>query len=160
MKTKLISFICALAFATAGMAQSTSVAAYTTNTLECLGTELDGSQTIRVSGIGRTRANSREQCRKNAVWAVIFKGVTGGIGNCNMRPLINEPNAEEKYEDYFNAFFTDKGEYLNYCSMEDNKKFSQKKAKAKTHANYTYTVRVLRPKLRQKLIEDGVLKTK
>ena len=35
MKTKLISFFCALTFATVGMAQSTSVAAYTTNTLEC-----------------------------------------------------------------------------------------------------------------------------
>lgn len=157
---KLILFLITLIVPVVGMAQKTSVYAYTTNTLECLGTELDGSQTIRVSGIGRTRADSREQCRKNAVWAVIFKGVSGGIGNCNMRPLINEPNAEEKYEDYFNVFFTDKGEYLKYCSMADNKKFSQKKAKSKTHANYTYTVRVLRSQLRQKLIEDGVLKTK
>lgn len=160
MKTKLICFFVTLVVPIVGMAQKTSVYAYTTNTLECLGTELDGSQTIRVSGIGRTRADSREQCRKNAVWAVIFKGVSGGIGNCNMRPLINEPNAEEKYEDYFNVFFTDEGEYLKYCSMADNKKYSQKKAKSKTHANYTYTVRVLRSQLRQRLIEDGVLKTK
>lgn len=160
MKKKLILFLCALTSVTVSIAQKTSVYAYTNNTLECLGTDLDGSQTIRVSGIGRTRADSREQCRKNAVWAVIFNGVTGGIGNCNMRPLINEPNAEEKYEDYFNIFFTDNGEYLKYCSMQDNKKFSQKKAKAKTHANYTYTVRVFRSQLRQRLIEDGVLKTK
>lgn len=158
MKKKLILFLLAVTSVTTGMAQKTSVYAYTNNTLECLGTDLDGSQTIRVSGIGRTRAASREQCRKNAVWAVIFKGVTGGIGNCNLRPLINEPNAAEKYEEYFNIFFTDNGEYLKYCSMEDNKKYSQKKAKAKTHANYTYTVRVLRPELRQRLIDDGVLK--
>ena len=75
MKKKLILFLLAVTSVTTGMAQKTSVYAYTNNTLECLGTDLDGSQTIRVSGIGRTRAASREQCRKNAVWAVIFKGV-------------------------------------------------------------------------------------
>ncbi len=159
MKKKLILLLLAVTCVTASMAQKTAVYAYTNNTLECLGTDLDGSQTIRVSGIGRMRAASREQCRKNAVWAVIFNGVSGGIGNCNMRPLINEPNAAEKYEEYFNIFFTDNGEYLKYCSMEDNKKYSQKKAKAKTHANYTYTVRVLRAQLRQRLMDDGVLKT-
>ena len=159
MKKKVNLLLLLLMITTAGWAQKTSVSAYTTNTIECLGIELDGSQTVRVSGIGRTRADSREQCKKNAVWAVIFKGIQGGIGGCDMRPLLNEPNATDKYQDYFNIFFTDGGEYLKYVSMEDTKKYSQKKAKTKTHANYTYTVRVLRPQLRQRLISDGVLKT-
>ena len=74
------------------------------------------------------------------------------------KTYIIERFAEEKYEDYFNIFFMDGGEYLKYVSMEDTKKYSQKKAKSKTHANYTYTVRVMRPQLKQRLTEDGVIK--
>lgn len=158
MKKRIYSLLFALSCVVMVMAQKTSVYAYSQNTVECLGTELDGSQTVIVSGIGRTRADSREQCKKNAVWAVLFKGIRGGIGDCNMKPIITEANAEEKYEDYFNIFFMDGGEYLKYVSMEDTKKYSQKKAKSKTHANYTYTVRVMRPQLKQRLTEDGVIK--
>ena len=148
----------ALLCAMTAMAQKTAVYAYTNKTLECLGVELDGSQTLRVSGIGRNKADSKEQAKKNAVWAVIFNGIQGGAEGCNTRPLINEPNAAEKYEDYFNIFFADNGDYKEYISMEDTKRRSAKKAKSKVAANYTITVRVLRPQLRQRLISDGVLK--
>ena len=123
MKKRIYSLLFALSCVVMVMAQKTSVYAYSQNTVECLGTELDGSQTVRVSGIGRTRADSREQCKKNAVWAVLFKGIRGGIGDCNMKPIITEANAEEKYEEYFNIFFMDGGEYLKYVSMEDTKKY-------------------------------------
>ena len=157
MKKELTLLCIALGFATAGMAQSTSVAAYTTNTLECLGTELDGSQTIRVSGIGRTRADSREQCRKNAVWAVIFKGVTGGIGNCNMRALINEPNAEEKYEDYFNAFFADNGPWKKFVSMKDRRIMTSNYSRTDAQVLAQVTVTVFRADLKAKLQADGII---
>lgn len=150
----VVALLCAMT----ATAQKTAVYAYTNKTLECLGVELDGSQTLRVSGIGRNKADSKEQAKKNAVWAVIFNGIQGGAEGCNTRPLINEPNAAEKYEDYFNIFFADNGDYKEYISMEDTKRRSAKKAKSKVAANYTITVRVLRPQLRQRLISDGVLK--
>ena len=158
MKRILGTTVMALLCAMTAMAQKTAVYAYTNKTLECLGGELDGSQTLRVSGIGRNKADSKEQAKKNAVWAVIFNGIQGGAEGCNTRPLINEPNAAEKYEDYFNIFFADNGDYKEYISMEDTKRRSAKKAKSKVAANYTITVRVLRPQLRQRLISDGVLK--
>lgn len=158
MKRILGTTVMALLCAMTAMAQKTAVYAYTNKTLECLGVELDGSQTLRVSGIGRNKADSKEQAKKNAVWAVIFNGIQGGAEGCNTRPLINEPNAAEKYEDYFNIFFADNGDYKEYISMEDTKRRSAKKAKSKVAANYTITVRVLRPQLRQRLISDGVLK--
>ena len=67
---------------------------------ECLGVEGDGSQTIRAYGFGKDKDDAVEQAQKNAVYAVIFKGITKGSG-CNMKPLLTEVNAREKYEDYF-----------------------------------------------------------
>lgn len=50
---------------------------------------------------------------KNAVWTVIFDGIREGVAGCNMRPLVTEANARERYEDYFNTFFADGGDYKN-----------------------------------------------
>ncbi len=135
-----------------------TVAAYHTYDVECLGVELDGSQTLRAYGNGRNKQDAIEQAKKNAVYAVIFKGVHQGLNGCNTRPLINEANAAEKYEEYFNIFFADKGAYRKYVSTEDTKPGSNTKAKASDLVNYGVTVRVLRSELRERLKSDNVLK--
>lgn len=126
--------------------------------VECLGVELDGSQTLRSTGTGNTKSDAVEQAKKNAVWAVLFDGIRQGKPGCDMRPLINEANANEKYEDYFNIFFADGGEYKKYVSMEDEKRRSKEKSKNKYYKNYTITVRVLRNKLKTRLKEDNIIK--
>lgn len=126
--------------------------------ITCLGVELDGSQTVRVTGTGRNKADAIEQAKKNAVWAVVFQGIRGGMQGCDVRPLVNEANARDKYEEYWNIFFMDNGEYLKYVSSEDKKNRSNDKAKNKYSANYTTTVRVLRSELRARLRADNILK--
>jgi hypothetical protein len=135
-----------------------TIAAYHTYDVECLGVELDGSQTLRAYGNGRNKQDAIEQAKKNAVYTVIFKGVNQGINGCNTRPLINEANAAEKYEEYFNIFFADKGEYLKYVTSEDTKPGSNTKAKASDLVNFCITVRVLRSELRERLKNDNVIK--
>lgn len=125
---------------------------------ECLGTELDGSQTVRAWGKGSNKADAVEQARKNAVRDVLFKGVRAGSGDCSSRPLILEVNAQEKYEFYFNKFFADGGEYEKYATGEDENRTSRIKAKNSTQTNYGVVVRVKRAELRQKLIEDNIIK--
>lgn len=130
----------------------------------CLGTDLDGSQTLRAFGKGKDKAQAIEQARKNALHAVIFKGITSGTGECNKRPLITEVNAEEKYETYFNKFFKDGGEYQRFTSLEDEKfsksggSSSRIKAADSTIENWGITVRVDRAGLKTKLIEDSIIK--
>ena len=126
-------------------------------TVECLGVEMDGSQTLRVSGKGRNRSDAREQCKKNAVWAVIFNGVREGAAGCNMRPLVTEVNAQERYEDYFNLFFADGGPYLEYVSLRDTKRGSTTHKKDRIGATYYLTVRVLRAQLKARLQADNVI---
>ena len=124
---------------------------------ECLGVEGDGSQTLRAWGFGKNKKDALEQARKNAVYDVIFKGIKAGVAGCNMRPLINEVNARERHEDYFDRFFMDGGEYKKYVSDADEKRSSKDKAKGKLGVRYGVTVRVLRSELRAKLKADHLI---
>lgn len=126
--------------------------------VECLGVELDGSQTLRSKGKGKNKTDAVEQAMKNAVWAVLFEGIHAGTPGCDVRPLVAEANAREKYEDYFNAFFRDGGAYQDYVSTEDEKRWSKDKTKNKYEVIYTITVRVLRPELKNRLRQDKILK--
>lgn len=132
-------------------------AIYDRSSIKCIGVELDGSQTLRVLGYGRNRADAKEQAMKNAVWAVIFDGIRDGSQGCNMRPLVTEVNARERYEDYFNIFFADGGEYKKYVSLRDTKKRSATKVKDKVGYSYELTIRVLRSELKNRLKADNVI---
>ena len=126
---------------------------------ECISVEQDGSQTLRVWGKGRNRSDAIEQAKKDAVYEILFKGVLKGNKGYNLRPLVTEVNARERYQDYFDIFFMDGGEYLKYVSMADKRMGSTKKIKTDTQVRYCVTVRVLIPELRMRLKEDGILKT-
>ena len=102
MKKLLLLLICAMSILNVN-AQNNPV--YARSSIKCMGVELDGSQTLRVQGYGRNRSDAKEQAMKNAVWAVIFDGIRNGAEGGNIRPLVTEVNAKERYEDYFNLFF-------------------------------------------------------
>lgn len=154
MKKLLLMTIAVLSFSFAG-AQTQSI--YSRSSIRCMGVELDGSQTLRVQGYGRNRSDAKEQAMKNAVWAVIFDGIRDGVEGCNMRPLVTEVNAKERYEDYFNLFFSDNGAYKEYVSLRDTKKRSGGKSKDKLGYAYDLTIRVLRAQLKARLKADNVI---
>lgn len=154
MKKLLLTMIAVLSL-TAAEAQTQPV--YARSSIRCMGVELDGSQTLRVQGYGRNRSDAKEQAMKNAVWAVIFDGIRDGAEGCNMRPLVTEVNAKERYEDYFNLFFADNGAYKEYVSLRDTKKRSGGKSKDKLGYAYDLTIRVLRAQLKARLKADNVI---
>lgn len=130
---------------------------YTTE-VECLGVENDGSQTLRVWGVGRNKTDAIEQAKKNAVDEVLFKGIRNGTGQCDVKPIMLEVNAKEKYQYYFNVFYQDGGAFLQYVSMEDTRPLTNARENTKTQVKYCITVRVLRAELKQKLIDDKIIK--
>lgn len=130
---------------------------YARSSIRCMGVELDGSQTLRVQGYGRNRSDAKEQAKKNAVWAVIFDGIRDGVAGCNMRPIVTEVNAKERYENYFNLFFADNGPYKDYVSLKDTKYRSGGKSKDKLGYAYDLTIRVLRAQLKERLKTDNVI---
>ena len=123
---------------------------------ECLGTELDGSQTLKAWGTGSNLEDASEQAKKQAIRDVIFKGINKGKQDCNMKPLVIEVQAQEKYEDYWFKFFADGGLYSKFSSHQDGKYL--KKLKAGDQVTYGVTVRVLRQELKKQLLEDKILK--
>jgi len=128
---------------------------------ECLGVELDGTQTLRVWGTGRNRVDAVEQAKKNAVREVLFKGILSGR-DCEKRPLVPEVNAERKYETYFNSFFRDDGEYKYFVTSQDERIANRVYREAKVSTNtvtYPVVVRVLRPQLRERMLQDEILKS-
>jgi len=128
---------------------------------ECFGSESDGSQTIKVWGNGRNRSDAVEQAMKNGISDVIFKGILYGKQDCDVRPLISEPNARDKYQDYFNTFFSDNGPYKEYVNVLDERNFSKLKRDRKgAIQSFTHGIvlRVLRSELKKRLITDKILK--
>ena len=145
-----------------GIAQRNSNIGHYTIEPECLGVEMDGSVTLRAWGTGRNRIDTVDQAKKTAVRDVLFKGLRKGNPDCNPRPLVPEVNAEMKYEDYFNRFFSDRhDEYKKFVSGNDerldNKIFRRGMGDSRT-VTYSVIVRIKRAQLKEQLIEDGILK--
>jgi hypothetical protein len=155
MNRLILAMLFVFTMASNVMAQSQTV--YAQSSVKCVGTELDGSITLRVNGYGRNRADAREQAMKNAVWAVIFDGVRDGVPGTNVRPLVTEVNARERYEEYFDIFFSDNGVYREYVSLRDTRKFSEEIKKDKQGYSYSITVRVLRSELKARLRADNLI---
>lgn len=68
--------------------------------VECMGTGMDGTQLIKVWGYGKKPEDAAYQAKKNAVHAVIFKGINGGKPGCMTRPLVTKPGAEVQHSAY------------------------------------------------------------
>ena len=155
MKKRVIIMLAFIAFAMSSCKQTKVLYK---ETVRCLNVELDGSETLRVTGFGRDQMDAKEQALKNAVNVILFKGVKDGNQGCNMRPLIEEPNARKKYEDYFDEFFRDGGEYLKYVSLDDKMSKSDYVHKTSTGRAYEMTVRVLRPELKRRMKQDNIIR--
>lgn len=153
---KKILFISALVYMLSSC-NTTKQTAYMTYETQCLGVELDGSQTLLAWGEGKNKSDAEEQAKKNAVRDVIFKGINAGKSDCTKSPLVNTPNAQQKYEDYFNVFFADGGEYKKYVTMDDRRRRSGDKEHYQYGEKRSVTVRVLRSELKKRLQNDGIL---
>lgn len=84
--------------------------------VECLGTGVQGSQFLKVWGYGNSPENAVIEAKRNAVHAVIFKGITVGQG-CMKNPLVTNKEAEQNFKKYFDDFFAPGGKYLDFVAL-------------------------------------------
>ncbi len=125
--------------------------------VECMGVDPEGMQTLRSWGNGINKDKAIEQAKRRAIETVIFSGITSGTAECNKRPLVNEPNARKRYEDYFNAFFSDGGAFNNYVQLEERRTSRIKSANSSMEA-WGVVVIVDRTSLKKRLTDDNVIK--
>lgn len=157
MKRFLSLMCCVVVLAFIGCRSSNDMGSYYEHKTTFLNSELDGTLTVRAWGSGRNRNDAIDQAKKNAVYDVLFNGINNTGDAYMSKPIVLEVNAREKYREYFDRFFSDGGAYRKYVSSEDTRRGSKTVLENKVQKTYSTTVRVLIPKLRQRLIKDGVI---
>ena len=126
---------------------------------QIISTELDGSYAIRCWGKGRNSDEAMKEVKKQAVYEVVFNGVTSASANIqSLKPLILTLNAKDKYAEWSNAFFADGGEYLNYCSKHDRRTGSSRFVRNRNEVLCQAVVSVDVAGLKKLLKESGIIK--
>lgn len=124
--------------------------------LECAGTASQGSYLVKVWSYSRNPKTAAEQCKKNAVHGVIFKGYSGQNGCVSQAPLAKNPGVETEYKEYFERFFSDvNGEYMKYVSLTSS---SQEVVKVGKDYKVGIVVTVQKDALRKALEQAGVIR--
>jgi len=162
MKTLKITLLISglLFFCFSGYSQKKkNPAAFYDYEVECLGTGVDGTQLIKVWGYGKKPNDAVEQAKKNAVHAVMFKGILAGKPGCMMRPLITDAGAEQQHQDYFDAFFKAKGKYLSFVNLSsDGSIAAEDRLKVGGQYKVGAVVSVSHSALRKELEAAGIIK--
>lgn len=91
----------------------TTSAYYTWETI-FVKSEFGGAEVYKYYAVGKNKSESIKQAEIDVLKNLIFKGISGAPDG---RPLVFEVNAEQKYSDYFNNFFSDNGEFKNYVEL-------------------------------------------
>ncbi len=121
-----------------------------------LGANSDGTIVVRAWGTGQNRSAAIAQAMRNAVHDVIFTGIKKGSNpGPAARPLVSEVNAEERYSNYFEPFFSG-NEYRKFVK-EEGGSAPRMKSEGLSREGYGVVLIIDRPALRNQLIKDGVL---
>ena len=96
------------------------------------------------------------QAKKNAIHAVLFKGVTGNTLGCTAKePLIKNGVYNDNFE-YFEDFFYNTRQYNQYATVPSGTAESSEKLKRKMY-RVTYAISVNVDELRKKLEYDKII---
>ena len=124
MKNKLFAFILATVTCLTISAQSRKDlkamyhSAYSYE-VSCLGVGQDGTKAIKVWGYGKNADVAAYNAKRDAVAAVIFRGVPGGNGAAPT-PAILSMDGYEKNAEFFDNFFNAGGRYLSFINLTND----------------------------------------
>lgn len=123
-----------------------------------LSANYDGSYVIRVQVRAKDAVLAFTDGQRKAVQEVIFDGVKAGSnGISDLKPLCFDMNAREKYEDYWNAFFSDEGPWKEFTSYKDRRATSTRYQRDGRLMVETGTVTVDRAGIKKRLQADGII---
>ncbi len=158
----LMLFGASLLFASCGTTQSVSQKQANTETeqfryeLECAGNGAQGTYLVKVYSYSKKPNVAAEQCKKNAVHGIIFKGFTGMNGCVSQPALVKNPGAELEHRAFFEQFFKDGGEYMKYVSVSGK---PQELLKVGREYKVGLVVVVHKDALRKALEQAGVVRS-
>jgi len=160
MKNKFfitIPILCLISFLAAGCVTPVKVAGSYTYKTECLGKDPDGTQILKAWGSGKKRSQAVETAMKNAVNDVLFKGIREGNAGCEVKPIIPEVNAREKYASFFNDFFAEDGEYLNFVEKRDRKIKQGDLKQSRNGLTAGIILKIHMAELKKRMFDEGII---
>ena len=156
-KISLFLILCAFSvmFTSCGSASKLSKADTPwTYEIESVGVGADGTYAIRVWSYYKNAKMPLEVAKRNAVHAVIFKGVPAGNGAASQPPLKTDAvTASDSV--FFGNFF--QGEYQDYINSVASGSLRILKLRAREY-KIGYVVSVAKDNLRKYLEDQGVIK--
>ena len=123
--------------------------------IECAGNAVQGTYLVKVWSYSKKASVAENQCRKNAVHGVIFKGYGGGQGCVSQRPMANQPGVETQFKEYFDSFFAEGGEFQKYASIMEG---TTETVKVGTEYKVGCVVSVRKDDLRKALEAAGIIR--
>ena len=122
---------------------------------ECLGVGSEGTQLLKVFFYFKKEKEAGVFAKKNAVDAVLFRGIAAGELGCLRTPLIDAAGLE-KHADYFEKFFEDGGTYLTFIAASSDQLTNRVKVGKQYRAAMSISVNLVQ--LRKKLENDNIIK--
>ena len=156
-RTVLFLAIVLTAVLLAGCGQQRSQAYYDQPS-QVMSATAEGTYIIRVQVRAKDAVVAFKEAQRKVVKEVIFDGVksaNGGISD--LKPLCFDMNAREKYEDYWNAFFSDEGPWSEFTSYKDRRATSTRYQRDGRLMVETGTVTVDRAGIKKRLQADGII---
>lgn len=118
----------------------------------------DGTYVVRVQVRAKDAVVAFTEAQRKVVKEIIFDGIkAANSGVQDLKPLCFDMNIREKYEDYWNAFFSDNGPWKQFTSYKDRRAVTTYYERDGRQMIETGTVTVDRAGIKKKLQEDGII---
>lgn len=123
------------------------------------GQAVQGSILVKVWSYSKGKIVARNQAGKNAIHGILFKGVSALNRIPAQKPMIVEPDAEAKYADYLEDFFSDGGKYMKFVNFVNNGVPAPGDIiKIKNEYKIGVTVSIAKDALRKELENSGIVR--
>jgi hypothetical protein len=157
--SKLLLVIGIIVILGSGCLQNQQIATNYHYQTECIDNGFDGIATIVSYGSGMNGKEAANQAIKNGIYDLLFSGARSNRIECNIKPIIPEVNAKDKYESYFNDFFKVGGKYLDFVKHGTSAKKITNNINRNSAARILYktTFHLNISELKRELIEDQIL---
>lgn len=115
----LITLVFAILFCSCKNVSPNPNAGYYKYDVICINSEMDGSITVKSYGMGKNRKDAVDQAMKNALDAVMFKGIrAGNESECNLAPLIYSEQVKKRMQSISRPFFQIRPKYINLMYLQ------------------------------------------
>lgn len=109
---------------------------------------------VIANGFGKNPKEAQEEAIRNAIVAVLFKGIPN---SSVARPLVTQPGARQAYSDFFDPFFARNGQFLDYAVVRSH--LTTDRIKIKSGVQRAVRLQVNYRELQRLLEDQGIIKS-